>query len=313
MVSIIIPCFNVSDFIEECLSSAFSQTHKDIEVIAIDNNSTDGTFEKLLELQLNKYSSLIILQETKKGACAARNKGLSVAKGEWVQFLDADDIIDHSKILHQLNLIQNTKCSFSDVAFVSAAYQVQNTNGIVYKSCDVDNSSSFLNVFIRKSGITSSNLFSKFWVDKVKGWDENLTSSQETDLMMRMLLAGGNSINDQTPLTIIRERRFGQISQSNPTIRWQNIIKYRLSYLEEISQKFPDVYSKINAQCVSFLVSSIIILAKYDITLATKFSRRLSNYKSLLLPLYGLNKKSILFIKLLGLSGFLKFKHKLSR
>ena len=91
-----------------------------------------------------------------------------------------------------------------------------------------------MNVFVRKAGNTCSNLFSKAGLDSVKGWDENLVSSQETDLMMRILLEGGTFVCDQKPLTIIRERTSGQISQSNPAKRWENIVKYRISYIEKI-------------------------------------------------------------------------------
>ncbi len=106
LVSVVIPCYNVEDYIEECIHSAFAQTHKPIEVICIDNNSTDNTWQKLKQLQ-EKYPSLLIDKELKPGAPAARNKGLALSKGEWIQFLDADDLLLPEKIEHQAKLLQN--------------------------------------------------------------------------------------------------------------------------------------------------------------------------------------------------------------
>lgn len=106
LISIIIPAYNVEVYIKECIHSAFAQTHKPIEVICIDNNSTDNTWQKLKQLH-EKYPSLLIDKELKPGAPAARNKGLALSKGEWIQFLDADDLLLPEKIEHQAKLLQN--------------------------------------------------------------------------------------------------------------------------------------------------------------------------------------------------------------
>ena len=125
LVSVIIPCFNVEDYISECIESVVSQSYHELEIICIDNNSTDYTWSLLLDLK-NKYPKIVVAQEMKKGANAARNKGLSVANGDWIQFLDADDLISESKIKHQLNLIQ--ACGFP-VSFVAGAYIKKSIDG----------------------------------------------------------------------------------------------------------------------------------------------------------------------------------------
>src|SRR5690554_6456801 len=106
LISIIIPAYNVVDYIEECIHSAFAQTYKPIEVLCIDNNSTDNTWQKIKQLQ-ETYPSLLIEKELKPDATAARYKGLSLSKGEWIQFLDADDLLLPEKIEHQVDLLRN--------------------------------------------------------------------------------------------------------------------------------------------------------------------------------------------------------------
>jgi glycosyltransferase involved in cell wall biosynthesis len=195
LISIIIPAYNVEDYIEECIHSAFAQTYKPIEVICIDNNSTDNTWQKLKQLQ-ETYPSLLIEKELKPGAPAARNKGLALSKGEWLQFLDADDTLLPEKIEHQIKHIT------SGISFIAAASFAQ--AGDIRHEIKVNiNNSIWVNLAKVNLGNTCSNLFSRKYITEVNGWDECLRSSQEYDLMFRMLKANPNIKYDTEPLTII--------------------------------------------------------------------------------------------------------------
>lgn len=195
LISIIIPAYNVEDYIEECIHSAFAQTHKPIEVICIDNNSTDNTWQKLKQLQ-ETYPSLLIEKELKPGAPAARNKGLVLSKGEWIQFLDADDLLLPEKIEHQIKHIT------SGISFIAAASFAQ--AGDIRHEIKVNiNNSIWENLAKVNLGNTCSNLFSRKYITEVNGWDESLKSSQEYDLMFRMLKTNPNIKYDTEPLTII--------------------------------------------------------------------------------------------------------------
>jgi len=195
LISIIIPAYNVEDYIEESVHSAFAQTYKPIEVICIDNNSTDNTWSKLQTLK-TAIPSLIITKELTPGACAARNKGIELSKGEWLQFLDADDTLLPEKIEHQIKHIT------SGISFIAAASFAQ--AGDIRHEIKVNiNNSIWENLAKVNLGITSSNLFSRKYITEVNGWDECLRSSQEYDLMFRMLKANPNIKYDTEPLTII--------------------------------------------------------------------------------------------------------------
>ncbi|MFT7861088.1 MAG: glycosyltransferase family 2 protein [Sulfurimonas sp.] len=92
-VSIIIPAYNAEAYIERCLKSATNQTLKEIEVIIINDGSTDRTHEIIEELS-HKDNRIIILNKQNEGVSVARNRGVEIAKGEYIQFLDADDWIE---------------------------------------------------------------------------------------------------------------------------------------------------------------------------------------------------------------------------
>jgi glycosyltransferase involved in cell wall biosynthesis len=89
-VSVIIPVYNVEAYLRQCLDSVVNQTLKEIEIICIDDGSTDGS-AAILQEYAAKDERIKILTQVNSGAGAARNAGLAAAKGEWLSFLDADD------------------------------------------------------------------------------------------------------------------------------------------------------------------------------------------------------------------------------
>jgi len=103
LVTIIIPVYNNENYIEATLNSALQQTWKNIEIIAIDDGSTD---KSLAILNKFKSSRVKVFSQPNKGASASRNRGLREAKGDYIQFLDGDDLLDSKKIENQLKIIE---------------------------------------------------------------------------------------------------------------------------------------------------------------------------------------------------------------
>jgi len=91
-VSIIIPVYNVEEYLERCLNSVFKQTLKDIEIICVNDGSSDKSREILAKYE--EISNFKVIDQINSGLSVARNTGLLAAKGEYVGFLDSDDFID---------------------------------------------------------------------------------------------------------------------------------------------------------------------------------------------------------------------------
>lgn len=98
-VSIITPLYNKAAYIAYTIQSVLSQTYSDWEMLVVDNNSTDGSWE---QAQAFQDSRIRLLQSPKQGPGAARNYGLNLAEGEWIQFLDADDLLESEHLEQQL-------------------------------------------------------------------------------------------------------------------------------------------------------------------------------------------------------------------
>ena len=93
LVSVIIPVYNAEQYLCECLESVVNQTLREIEIICVDDGSTDDSLPVIRKLQ-KKDSRISVLLQEHKGAGAARNLGLAHAKGQYLAFLDADDYFD---------------------------------------------------------------------------------------------------------------------------------------------------------------------------------------------------------------------------
>ena len=278
VISIIIPCYNVSEYIEASIESCYLQNYENLEVIAIDNNSTDDTWNKLKNMAQN-HSGLIITREKRKGAPAARNKGLSIAKGDWIQFLDADDLLLPNKIGHQINIINN-KASFIAAASIKRDINDNETTRLPNKQ------NVFLSLFKTSLGNTCSNLWNKKYLDKVNGWNEALKSSQEADLMFRLLKINENILYDNNPLTVIRERNNGQISQTDVTGNLERYLQVRTEIIDYIKHNKKEYYLKNETDLLNLLFNLLRKVYKHNPELATdiymkyfpeKFTPQISN------------------------------------
>lgn len=104
LVSVIIPLYNSEKHIAETLRSIDAQSYAHIEVIIVDDGSTDRSYEIALAA---KNDRSILLKQTNKGASAARNTALELAKGDFIQFIDADDLLSTNKIEEQVKALRN--------------------------------------------------------------------------------------------------------------------------------------------------------------------------------------------------------------
>lgn len=105
--TIIIPTYNVEKYIEQCINSVILQTEKDIEIILIDDCSSDSTTKIIEEYAKNDTRINLIINEKNSGPSHSRNKGLQAAKGKFIAFLDSDDWWDEERLEKMLQHVEN--------------------------------------------------------------------------------------------------------------------------------------------------------------------------------------------------------------
>lgn len=105
-VSLIIPVYNVENYIEKCLCSALGQTLHDIEIIVVNDGSTDESM-KIVDIFENKYSNIRVINKENGGLSSARNSGLQIASGKYIAFLDSDDYIEATMLEQMYTSAEN--------------------------------------------------------------------------------------------------------------------------------------------------------------------------------------------------------------
>ena len=109
LVTVVIPNYNGGVFLEECLTSALEQDYTNFEIIVIDDGSTDKGYEvscKLLEDSQSRFRRVVTISTVNQGQTAARNEGIKQSKGEFLAFLDADDVWVKSKLSRQVEFLK---------------------------------------------------------------------------------------------------------------------------------------------------------------------------------------------------------------
>lgn len=199
LVSIIIPVYNAEATVERAIESALAQTWSEREIIVVDDGSTDGSLERI-----RRFGAAIEwLGGPNRGGNHARNRGLRLARGEWVQFLDADDELMPQKIEHQMTLIRKRGVRSGFVAGASVHVAPDGTRTVRPVAGDED---PWIALIAGGGlGITSANLWHRASVEQAGGWEESLTSSQEADLMFRLLRIGAEVTRDGEALTLVHD------------------------------------------------------------------------------------------------------------
>lgn len=222
LVSIIIPTHNRSDLLQRALKSAFDQTYKNIEIIVVDDGSTDDT-----QAVLERYDNdrLVVLKNNiPKGACHARNKGIKAAKGELVTFLDDDDEYDKERI--------NIMMAYYDPkwAYIYSKMDVIEKKGIRFtrKTKEIVT----LDDMLYENSTHVSLLVSKKRLIEINYFDESLHASQDYDLALRLHESYGNAFCVQKILyTMHTEHDKPRITTSPKKVSaaWQLYKKHKIN------------------------------------------------------------------------------------
>ena len=197
-VSIIIPVYNAEKYVAEAITSAVNQTYSNKEIIVIDDGSTDNSLQiaKGFESQMVKVYS-----QQNKGASTTRNNGLNFAKGDYIQFLDADDWLSNNKIEAQINKLA---CAPGCIGLCGTIYFNDGANPakLAIKHEWIEEGSNDTVDFITKlyggaligptyGGMIQPNawLTPRKIIDKAGNWNEELTLDDDGEFFCRVMLA----------------------------------------------------------------------------------------------------------------------------
>lgn len=189
-ISVVIPAYNSRLTILQALDSVYSQIVKSyvkFEVIVVNDGSTDDTLNLLDNyIAKNLVENLYVYTKLNSGVSSARNLGISVASGEWIAFLDSDDIWLPNKIQLQIDVIETVP----DVNFIGCARNNERLS-ILGRKVDLLYNASVDDLLLKMFPQTSTALVRKELLNQVGGYNEKMTHSEDGELWIRLCRFGG--------------------------------------------------------------------------------------------------------------------------
>ncbi|ROT98394.1 glycosyltransferase [Marinobacter sp. R17] len=249
LVTVIIPAFNAEDYLDETLSSIEAQTYPNIEIIVVDDGSTDSTPEIV-----NGHTSRVrYIRQDNSGSCSApRNLGLRHAAGEFITFFDADDIMLPHKVEHQVEQF----FSYPEAVFVTSNYRNFTENEksadhfsscpLIAEKCLEIGPGPFLlpsqscrNILLEENfTIASSPLFRRSLVFNEGGFDESLRACEDFHLIYRIAMKGPVVVLPEVAF----ERRLHDLNMSGDPERMMS--NFLLSRMDLIHQETEQIFRK---------------------------------------------------------------------
>ncbi|MBK9276185.1 MAG: glycosyltransferase family 2 protein [Flavobacteriales bacterium] len=267
-VTVVIPCYNVADLVGRALDSALMQDHADLEVILVDDGSTDGTAEVLERHPGVTGGRARLVRQMNRGASAARNHGLRMATGTYVQFLDADDLLMPDKISGQLALAERE--GWPDV--IVGDYRAVRPDGLMDRVQALYDRP-WMALIRTRMGTTSANLWARELLLAVDGWPEELASSQDYALLFTLLKRGARVGWDRRERTEVLKRPTGSISRTGVRANWERYVDLRRRIKEHLVGLGRERYAAEIAALDQYIFMALRILATYDRDQAVKLYR----------------------------------------
>ncbi|EMR14352.1 family 2 glycosyl transferase [Methylophaga lonarensis MPL] len=200
LVSIVIPCYNRERYITDALNSALNQTYSNIEIIVVDDGSTDKTLEVL-----SGYADKIqIISQTNKGVSAARNAGFYASKGDYVVFLDSDDWMSDDlveKHVQTAKIFPEVDIYCSDNRGIDGQGNLSEIARTTYP----DQPDTPLELFLLKPPpFPACEMYKASTVRQLGCYDESMKSFADSVLRLNIILAGGKVVRTQGGYAVYR-------------------------------------------------------------------------------------------------------------
>lgn len=249
-ISVVIPMYNAQAWIEETLASVLAQTFPadKIDTIVVDDRSSDDSLEVTRAfIARHCMRATVVACDCNRGVSATRNVGWRAAAGDWIQFLDADDLLAPKKLELQAGLMPSVA---DDVAVVCSSWQRLGRFGGKWQPYgeitrpELDQSV-ILRIVTINAGFLGPALIRKRFLEAVSGFCEGVTYAEDSHLMLKLAAAGGGFIDTPTasPLFFIRQTP-GSMSRRS----WVEVARQHLANMAIAERLLRDKFGDLSAE-----------------------------------------------------------------
>lgn len=252
LVSVVIPTFNRADAVIRSITSADVQTYPNLEVIVVDDHSSDDTVARVEAMVLNVPLRMIQLAEN-QGGSAARNAGIAAAKGDYIAFLDSDDIWEPDKIARQIETLKAAGPEY-DVCYTAVRFFDPSGNITRVRPATREGSIRSDLLGANWVGTTSSVLVARHCLDQAGMFDCAMPSCQDWDLWIRLAaLTRFVALNE--PLVRYAVSVTGRIT-NNPRARLTGHLRIYKKYMKAVHRADPAAKG-----CYCYVLGPILLQA----------------------------------------------------
>ncbi len=265
LISIIVPVYNVEKYLEKCLNSLVNQTYKNIEIIVVDDGSTDNSGRIADDFAL-KYDIVKVIHTKNGGVSAARNAGIENANGEYIAFVDSDDWVDENifEHLHSMIIKGNYGLSACNLLEEFGTETEQLFETAEFNVCD---QKELFNLILDTNyvcGYACNKLFRRDIMGELR-FDERLTLCEDIDFCARFACKCEASIYTKAPFYHYRQRKDSMTGDFSYNVRklsvikaYENIMPIYARYDAEDYCKLERNYLKINLNLKGRMIVSEI-------------------------------------------------------
>lgn len=234
-VSILIPLYNSEEYIAETIDSCLNQTYQNIEIIIVDDGSKDSSLDIVRRYE-DKYQNIKVDAQKNSGAAATRNRAFELSTGNYIQYLDADDLLHPDKIRLQMEILKTTDAR--TLAFGRWGTFHQSVENVFWKHLSVnknyDDSKQFL-IELWESGMTVvifSWLMSRELVEESGGWNEEFSTNDDGEFSARVVNISSNVLFVETSLGYYRKDNENSLSNQISKKALRSNLKTFETYIE---------------------------------------------------------------------------------
>lgn len=257
LVSIIIPIYNVEKYLEKCIKSIINQTYRNLEIILINDGSTDES-AKICEEYKKLDNRIEFINKKNGGAASAKNEGLKMATGDYITFVDSDDFIEPDMIEYMVNTIKKYN---SDIVQCSFTNLYKNTEKIKQDTIVEQKISSkdFLALFLTKwdSSLFWNKLFKREIIENVF-FKEGRCIDDEF-FTYKCVINSKSIVTSNKIVYNYRMRKSGLMKSKSSQ---KQILKDRVDYLYERYELVRKIYKDLDKSFLEHLLTYYLIISK---------------------------------------------------
>lgn len=309
LITVIIPVYNVELYVDECINSVLNQSYKNLEIIVINDGSTDNSLRKCNTYLADKR--VHIYTQNNLGVSTARNKGIEISKGEYILFVDSDDILHKDMIMLLYKQIVKYKCGIACCDFTVFDKKISE-NEIKRTAAKVNlltNEDAIVRLVADKGfkGYIWNKLFKSDYIKKIKFKNEEC---EDLVFNAKAFINSNKIVYMQVPLYFYRNRE-DAITKSEFCSKHYDIVKSLNQYAEIVMRSFPQCYKKIAAGYVSIYLHFVGKALKGNVDISQDINELKTyikkNFKSIIKAdnMYNFKKGQILLFLIFPI-GFYK-------